>query len=666
MSLVSRSVFSLLAGLVTVPMSPVVHQGPTNVPVTHDAAPVTYDARQKEFYLTEDQLAYIRPGLHVKLGNLTNVAPGQHPVVEVFITDDLGIPLDRMGGSTPGPVTIRCVIGTWDAATRRYTNLLLASGAPSKDSTGTYTDFGTGHFTYTFAAALPSFDVTVPVTIAVLGRRVTTPIVGKDFWSTPVYFDVTPSTGGTAATFNATTVARCNQCHDPLAEHGGNYRDIKTCVLCHNPNNMTGANTHLDGQIFFHALHQGKDATVGNVTYPQDIRNCATCHDAKAAGGASWFTFPSVAACGSCHNTLDFVTGANHPAGPAADGTCASCHTPQGNHEWDPGIIDAHTIPLKSSQLKGLVASIVSVTNVGPGTNIVVTFTLANGDGSFVNPGTFGTNLNILLGGPTTDYAINPFREGASGAMYDATTNLAVYTFKNAIPGTATGTWAVSIEARRSVALNPAPTNPAGGGKTVNEGAVNPTTYIAVTDPTPVPRRTIVSLAACNTCHDNLEILFSHGNQRITIEHCVICHNPNADDSSLRPASANPPESISFKRLIHRIHTGTDLTQDFTIYGFGGTANNFNDVTYPGDRRDCAKCHTSIVTAELPTGGTLDTVTLRDYFTPQGPATAACLGCHDLRDFEAHAYLNTAPFGEACTTCHGEGATYAVDVVHAQ
>src|ERR1019366_8790242 len=141
------------------------------------------------------------------------------------------------------------------------------------------------HYKYTFAAALPTFDNTQPVTVYMGAVRNTTDIVGKNYYATPAYKDYVPSTGAAATTFNAMTVARCNQCHDPLSEHGGNYIDIKTCVLCHNPNNMTGANTHLDGEIFFHALHQGKDSTIGPITYPQDIRFCATCHDPAAAGG---------------------------------------------------------------------------------------------------------------------------------------------------------------------------------------------------------------------------------------------------------------------------------------------------------------------------------------------------------------------------------------------
>jgi OmcA/MtrC family decaheme c-type cytochrome len=129
---------------------------------------------------------------------------------------------------------------------------------------------------------------------------------------------------------------------------------------------------------------------------------------------------------------------------------------------------------------------------------------------------------------------------------------------------------------------------------------------------------------------------------------------------------------VSFQRLIHRIHTGTNLTQDFTIIGFGGSTNNFNDVRFPGDTRDCAKCHTG-TTFTLPLAtGIASVTTLRDYFTPQGPATAACLGCHDNSDAAAHAFLNTTTFpgaktpNEACATCHGTGKDWAVEKVHAR
>ena len=703
MSLVSRTALTLLAGLVAVPMTPVTHTSP-NAPAAD--VPVAYSTSQKEAFLAPDQLTYIRPGFNIKIASVTNFAAGQKPVVEVFLTDDLKGPLDRLGLVTPGVISIRFIAALWNPTTRRYTNYLVANGNPSRDNgtTGTWQELEVGHYKYTFgsAFALPAaMDATKQHTLAVMGSRNTTDIIGKQYWAVPQYLDFVPATSAVATTFNATVTAKCNQCHDPLAPHGGNYRDIKTCVLCHNPNNMVGViagtngapdepRVQFDGQIFFHALHMGKNPNVvPNITYPQDIRNCETCHDKASAGGASWYTYPSIAACGSCHDEANFTTGEGHAAGPAADGTCATCHQPQGNTDWDAGIKNAHVVPLHSAQLKGYKASILSVTSVAPGQKPVVTFKLANGDGSPVDPGVYrvaanGT-LNIIMGGPTTDYlnageaaAGQPFRENAATATYNAANGTAVYTFTNAVPAGSKGTYTFSIETRRPYTLNPAPhegitpTNP----NVVNEGAPNVPFNVAVTGTTVVPRRTVVSLTKCNACHQDLYALFSHGNQRIAIEHCVICHNPNSSDIGRRPAdgSQNPGESVSFARMIHRIHTGEELAQDYTIYGFGGNPANFNEVTYPGDRRNCLACHVNAASYALPLPITnKPVITDRDFFSPRGSATNACTGCHDSRDVAAHAYLNTAFFpkdpnapAEACGTCHESGATYGVDVVHAR
>ena len=707
MSMVSRTALTLLAGLVAVPLTPVTRTGSTAAP-RQPAAPTAYASTQKEAFLAPEVLTYIRPGFNIKIASVTNFGPGQKPVVEIYLTDDLKAPLDRTGVATPGVANLRFIPAVWNPTTRRYTNYIGYNADPTKnanpgrDNTGTWTDLEVGHAKYTFANALPAtMDPTQPHTLAAMGYRDTTAIIGKNYYAVPQYVDFVPSTNAAATTFNAMGVDRCNQCHDPIAPHGGNYRDIKTCVMCHNPNNMRGtivSNTpgvapedrgQYDGQVFYHQIHMGKNPeTAPDITYPQDIRFCTTCHDPKAAGGANWYTYPSVAACGSCHNDLNFTTGANHVAGPAADGTCATCHTPQGSVEWDAGIKNAHIVPLTSSQLKGYTAQILSVTNGGPGKLITVTFKLQNGDGSFVDPGVYKVSANgsisIKLGGPTSDYlnaGMNPggqpISESVQTAAYNATTGIATYTFTHAIPAAATGTYVASIETRRTITLNPAPskgTTGVPGTNTVSEGAPNQPFYFAVTGTTVTPRRTLVDLALCNKCHARLDILFSHGNQRIATQHCPICHNPNGDDSPVRPASANPPESIEFARMIHRIHTGQDLAQDYTIYGFGGAVTTFNDVTYPGDRRNCIACHTTAAVVELPLPITNQPViTQRDFFSPRGSATAACTGCHDSRDVAAHAYINTAYFpntpnipAEACGTCHAAGADYDVAKVHAR
>jgi OmcA/MtrC family decaheme c-type cytochrome len=262
------------------------------------------------------------------------------------------------------------------------------------------------------------------------------------------------------------------------------------------------------------------------------------------------------------------------------------------------------------------------------------------------------------MGGPTTDYAINPYRERADGAVVSG--DSASYTFTNPIPANATGTWAFSIEARRDVTLEYPP--PEGG--TVREAAFNVVHYQAVTG-TLEPRRGVVQAANCNTCHDRLAF---HGGQRLNPEECIICHNPNANDSDERPPDQNPPESIDFKRMIHRIHRSEDLTRDFTVYGNNGSVHNYNHLRFPGDLRDCTSCHIS-GTWNIPDNapaGRLDTPTPRDWYTPQKPTAAACLGCHDSQSAAAHAFVMTAPFGEACAACHGVNAEFSVDKSHAR
>jgi OmcA/MtrC family decaheme c-type cytochrome len=642
----------------------------------------------------------VRPGYHIKINNLT-IPADRKPVADVTITDDLGLPLDRNGLQTPGTCGTTFVLAWYNGSTRDYTSYAtrvqtspitgVSATQATSDSGGVYKDIELGHFTYTFKTVLPAdFDKTRTHTIAAYGRR-TIPdyipvLAGKEYIDNDEY-DFRPDGGTVTEKWDLIQEKNaCNQCHSPLAAHGDVRTDAKLCVLCHSPQTSdpdTG-NT-VDFRVMVHKIHRGANlpsvqagtpyVIIGNsqsvhdfstVVFPQDIRNCANCHEGrdpanKPSQSNVWYTFPARAPCGACHDNIDWATGKGHAGGPQSnDNQCKACHVPQGDQEWDAGVITAHTVPYKSKQLKGLKATILSATNVGPGKKPTITFKLTENDGKILDPKNFGASqsINALLGGPTTDYSINPFRENISGATFDGTT--ATYTFSAAIPSTAKGTWAFAIEAKRTITFSPAPPE----GPSYTEGAVNPIYYAAVTDSSPHPRRQVVILDNCNKCHDRLATTFSHGGQRIAIEECVICHNPNASDIAKRPPDQGAPESISLKRLIHRIHSGENLTQDFTVYGFNGPSN-FNEVRYPGDRKNCVQCHR---TPRPTTSAAQRSVPVRRSAYHRG-ATAACLGCHDNVDAAAHAYLNTVQspfFGEACATCHGDGKDQDVVKVHAK
>src|SRR5262249_28105613 len=151
---------------------------------------------------------------------------------------------------------------------------------------------------------------------------------------------------------------------------------------------------------------------------------------------------------------------------------------------------------------------IVSVVNTGPGQNPTVVFSLTQNDGTPIPPSAFTTTnsdgstssgLNVIMSGPTLDYAIPPqIREPADGAA--AAGGNYSYTFNAAVPTDATGTWGFSIEARLTVNLNPAPSDTS----SVKDAAFNPVFYAAVTDSVAVPRRVVVDIARCNVCHDKL------------------------------------------------------------------------------------------------------------------------------------------------------------------
>jgi OmcA/MtrC family decaheme c-type cytochrome len=117
---------------------------------------------------------------------------------------------------------------------------------------------------------------------------------------------------------------------------------------------------------------------------------------------------------------------------------------------------------------------------------------------------------------------------------------------------------------------------------------VNPIRHFSVDGSAVAARRTAVTIEKCNACHGALAL---HGDQRNTTQGCTICHNPTNTDVSRRPAGDMPAQGIDFKMMVHRIHTGHELTHEYTIYGFGGTPYDFTEVGYPGDRRNCAACH---------------------------------------------------------------------------
>jgi OmcA/MtrC family decaheme c-type cytochrome len=662
--------------------SPAPVRGPsTRLVPSHSGEEVQYNKHQKEFYMTDDEKSWARPGMTVEIVDV-EIPSDRHPVVELMYYDDLGAPLDRSGVVTPGSISFSFVFAWYDAALNQYTAYTARPAGDyeqaTSDSGGSWEDVTLGHSFYTFGTQLPEgYDMTKTHTMYTYATRNTADILGKNYYSDPTY-DFRPDGVDATEHWGSMLESTCNSCHHDLALHGGRRRAINGCVMCHSPQSTdpeSGNTVNLkvmahkihmgadlpsvqDGQPYFIVGYRGSVHDYSEVIFPQDIRNCTTCHRNDAPKGFRYMTSPTRAACGSCHDNIDWEAGEGHPVPQFNDDNCANCHRPEGEHEFDISVLGAHTIPTKSTQLAGLNMDITDVTNAAPGGTPTVYFTLTNDDGSMVSPISDLRTLNLRAAGPqgeTIDYTVDMSQDGRGATMAG---DQYMATFETPLPEDATGTWTFTADVRRASVID----DGSDEGMSVTEGAFNPIFYATVTDAEIDGRREVVSMAKCNTCHDTLAL---HGGQRFNVQECLICHRPNNNDHEVRPEEEGPAETIDMRWMIHRIHTGAGLENDFTVYGYRSSVHNYNGVVYPGDLRNCVACHDSGTYGVPAPEGSAEVPTLRNFYTPLQPAAAACLACHSSVDAAAHAYVNTAPFGESCAACHGDNRDYSVDEVHA-
>jgi OmcA/MtrC family decaheme c-type cytochrome len=693
-----------------------------------------YNKQQKAFYAAQSVIDFARPGLVITI-NSAQIASNGTIAVTYTLTDPAGLPLDAAGVSTPGAISLLYVASYIPKGQAQYVAYTTATASGPKLGTITRPNWegplfgspaavqvGPGQYTYTYQAKAPSgFDSTVTTTVAVDGNRDLTAFnLGTSYAGTT--FNFVPNGSAVTVTRDVIRTASCNTCHDQLAFHGGYAHGMEMCVLCHQPQNAdpTTGNT-LDLKVFAHKIHMGSSlpsvvgtATTPGVPYqvagymnsvsdfstvvdPAQAQRCEVCHDQKsgAAQATAYLTEPSRAACGACHDNLNFATGANHPGGFQADDTeCHNCHIPQGELPFDASIKGAHVVATDTAAtypqnpdtlLAGLNLAITSVTHTSAGQSPTVNFTVQDNKGNNIALSALGF-LQFTMAGPTTDYGYTSFgsdtastpgyvTESAIKATCSSTGNCS-YTFTHAIPAAATGTYSIGGEARESVTLLAGTTTQ----QTVDLGAANPVVNFSV-DGSPVqPRRTVVAESNCNNCHVALSL---HGGLRNNVDYCVFCHNPSNTDASTRATAtvaadkAAPPQGINFNLLVHRIHDGVNVVpaggKPYIVVGYMGSHNDFSSVLFPamspaGDAtylQNCSMCHTNGSEQNLPIG-------LNAVMDPQGwinpvqPTSSACSGCHVSKGEAAHFLANTDSLGESCNVCHAAGAQFAVDAVHAQ
>ena len=694
-----------------------------------------YSPREKAFYADAALVDFVRPGLKITI-NSASISSAGVITMTYTLSDPLGVPLDAAGVTTPGAITLAYVAAYIPKGQQQYVAYTTEQSTgkalgtitrpffelPSFGSGGTVTPVGPGQYKYSFAAKLPAaWDNTATTTVAVDGNRDLTSFnLGISYAGTT--FNFVPNGAPVTVTRDVIRTASCNTCHDQLAFHGGYAHGVEMCVMCHQPQNADpSTGNSLDLKVMAHKIHMGSQlpsvvgtATTPGVPYqivgfmnsvndfstvvdPADPRRCEVCHSQTtgATQAKAFVTEPSRAACGACHDDVNFATGANHAGGFQNDDTqCANCHIAQGETPFDASIMGAHVVPTDTAEfypqnpdtlLPGINLAITGVSDTSAGQNPVVNFTVLDDKGNAI-PLSKVSTIQFTIAGPTTDYGYTSFGSDTASTPGYVTESAAkancnssgacVYTFTHVIPKGATGTYTIGGEARMSVTLLAGTTSQ----QTVTAAAKNPVANFSV-DGSPVqPRRTVVALSNCNHCHVALSL---HGGLRNNNEFCVLCHNPSNTDFTQRPSAVvaadktAPPQSINFDLLVHRIHDGVNVVpaggKPYVVVGFRGSHNDFSDVLFPamsptGEAtylKNCSMCHTNGSEQNLPIG--LNQVTdPQGWINPAQAVALACSGCHVSKPEASHFLANTTSLGEGCTVCHSAGAQFAVDAVHAQ
>ncbi len=289
----------------------------TNLTAKSEAADGgNYTTKDKEYYLTPEEMLFVRPGLELEI--LSTVIPADLLTEVTFrITDPAGLPLDRTGIYTPGPVStsfILAFIPAGEEAYLSYTSYIQTSpnGESAEQATtdrgGSYTEMGDGTYLYKFGTAVPAnYDMDVTHTMGMYARRDLRDFELDRYVANELDHFV-PSGSSMPMPRDIVTTETCNgRCHDPIALHGGSRQAVGLCILCHNPNQEIDPDTgnSIDMPLMIHKIHMGADLANGyniigyrqsnhdysHVEYPAGINECEVCH----TGGTPTEDFPLVA-----------------------------------------------------------------------------------------------------------------------------------------------------------------------------------------------------------------------------------------------------------------------------------------------------------------------------------------------------------------------------------
>jgi OmcA/MtrC family decaheme c-type cytochrome len=334
--------------------------------------------------------------LHITIDSVAIASP---PVVRFTVTNENGL---GFTGLADGDLRFNIAKLIPGIPTQWQDYIVRASGGAVQGSQerlrsgypwGKLGKNGDGTYTYTFATDITKAPCPAPCTDAggdALNlsyqpgqtHRVSIQQGNSALPMANAVYDFVPAGGAVTVSRAIVKTANCNACHDKIIAHGSRF-EMKLCVTCHNPGswikNADNTTTTVDFKVMIHRIHRSpeingerlphNDYAVGDhnfadVVFPQDTRNCTKCHDGgdpETPQGNNWQDVPSMEACGSCHDDIDFSkdgsidlsTGLPHEPGGHSGGVvagnsqCNVCH-----REGGPAgtVAKSHTIPGKAER----------------------------------------------------------------------------------------------------------------------------------------------------------------------------------------------------------------------------------------------------------------------------------------------------------------------------
>lgn len=403
----------------------------------------------------------------------------------------------------------------WNTPTTAKADQVSRSGGKS----GTvFTNYNNGTYQLQFVMQTQTAVTpkrTLPASNPSWLHRVTVAFGGHDGPTAEAFYDFRPDGGliTPAITRDIIRTETCYKCHgaNEFHGHGGDRVTLQGCVTCHVEYMFDPESGYtLDMKEMIHRIHGGGevasaagpdgavfddpatsvDESLDNwatsatgkpyviwargtkhdwskVGFPAMAANCQACHEGDPAvvkNADNWKMKPSKLACGSCHDDINWATGAGHGGGVQPESACAGCHPAAGSilpatniwpipasHDWiartahenpEFAVDVSVSNPTDNVSFKGNETPVVTLRM----TDLLIQaqdWTVANGSNTAITAGSAALNND---GDVTTHFYLgqrvklgnDPAWNVVTGEVYNAGTDQTTITLQNPYNGTGT------------------------------------------------------------------------------------------------------------------------------------------------------------------------------------------------------------------------------------